>query len=280
VVDGSGIHADDGPEHVEGPRPCVGRWLVVEGLDVGQLDEQRMAAFLNARRTLGQRRVGGPRAMRPLLSYLREVGVVAAPAGQEPTPLAGLLEQYRCWMVQERNLAPARAATYYTLIGLLAASGLRIGEAIKLDQADVDWAQGVLLIRESKFGKSRLVPLHSSTRQALQDYAQLRDRLRPRSNQPSFFVSTRGTRLLYACVCTRARSRGREPSGRLDAREETSVSGCATHVQSTRRRPVASATARALPACQLASSTASRWKQLRYGPKRCGRCLAHGGEHH
>jgi len=54
--------------------------------------------------------------------------------------------------------SPLRAATYETLIGLLAASGLRIGEAIKLDRTDVDWDQGVLLIRESKFGKSRLVP--------------------------------------------------------------------------------------------------------------------------
>lgn len=96
---------------------------------------------------------------------------------------------------------PSRAATYYTLIGLLAASGLRIGEAIKLDRTDIDWAQGVLLIRESKFGKSRLVPLHPSAQEALQDYALLRDRLQPGSDQPSFFTSTKGTRLIYACVC-------------------------------------------------------------------------------
>ena len=63
--------------------------------------------------------------------------------------------------------SPLRAATYETLIGLLAASGLRIGEAIKLDRGDVDWSEGVLLIRESKFGKSRLVPLHASSMQAL-----------------------------------------------------------------------------------------------------------------
>ena len=49
--------------------------------------------------------------------------------------------------------SPLRAATYDTLIGLLASSGLRIGKAIKLDRGDVDWAGGVLLIRESKFGK-------------------------------------------------------------------------------------------------------------------------------
>lgn len=60
--------------------------------------------------------------------------------------------------------SPLRAATYETLFGLLAATGLRIGEAIKLDRSDVDWAGGVLLIRESKFGKSRLVPCMPAAR--------------------------------------------------------------------------------------------------------------------
>lgn len=96
--------------------------------------------------------------------------------------------------------SPLRAATYQTLIGLLAASGLRIGEAIKLDRGDVDRAEGVLLIRESKFGKSRLVPLQASSMQALQDYARLRDELQPRADQPSFFVSLNRHRLLYAVV--------------------------------------------------------------------------------
>jgi integrase len=97
-------------------------------------------------------------------------------------------------------LSPLRAATYDTLIGLLAASGLRIGEAIKLDRGDVDWTEGVLLIRESKFGKSRLVPLHASSMAALRDYARLRDQLQPRPEEPSFFVSLTRKRLLYAVV--------------------------------------------------------------------------------
>ncbi len=84
---------------------------------------------------------------------------------------------------------PLRAATYETLVGLLAASGLRIGEAIKLDRSDIDWSENVLLIRESKFGKSRLVPLHSTAMQALRAYTQLRDELDPRPEAPSFFVS-------------------------------------------------------------------------------------------
>ena len=97
-------------------------------------------------------------------------------------------------------VSPLRAATYQTLIGLLAASGLRIGEAIKLDRSDIDWAQGVLLIRESKFGKSRLVPLHPSTMQVLEGYARLRDHLQPRPAEPAFFVSLNRKRLLYAVV--------------------------------------------------------------------------------
>lgn len=96
--------------------------------------------------------------------------------------------------------SPLRAATYQTLIGLLASSGLRIGEAIKLDRADIDWAQGVLLIRESKFGKSRLVPLHPTSMQALDCYARLRDELRPHLAEPAFFISLKRKRLLYAVV--------------------------------------------------------------------------------
>jgi integrase len=101
---------------------------------------------------------------------------------------------------RQRIVSPLRAATYQTLIGLLAASGLRIGEAIKLDRSDIDWAQGVLLIRESKFGKSRLVPLHPSSMRALGNYARLRDQLQPRPAGPAFFVSLNRTRLLYPVV--------------------------------------------------------------------------------
>jgi len=96
--------------------------------------------------------------------------------------------------------SPLRAGTYETLIGLLATSGMRIGEAIKLDRSDVDWPEGVLLIRESKFGKSRLVPLHPSSMQALAQYAQLRDELQPRPKDAGFFVSLRRKRLIYAVV--------------------------------------------------------------------------------
>ena len=96
--------------------------------------------------------------------------------------------------------SPFRAATYQTLIGLLAASGLRIGEAIKLDRSDIDWDQGVLLIRESKFGKTRLVPLHPTTMAALAEHARERDELHKRPKDASFFMSLTRKRLCYAVV--------------------------------------------------------------------------------
>lgn len=97
--------------------------------------------------------------------------------------------------------SPLRAGTYQTLIGLLVVSGLRIGEAIKLDRSDIDWSSGVLLIRESKFGKSRLVPLHPSAMEVLAEHADLRDTLHPGPTEPSFFVSLTRRRLSYAVVC-------------------------------------------------------------------------------
>jgi integrase len=88
-----------------------------------------------------------------------------------------------------------RARTYTTLIGLLAATGLRPGEALALDKADVDLKDGILAVRESKFGKSRFVPLHDSARRALAEYAACRDRLHPQRLTRAFFISERGKRL-------------------------------------------------------------------------------------
>jgi integrase/recombinase XerD len=90
-----------------------------------------------------------------------------------------------------------RAATLNTLIGLLATAGLRVGEGIRLDREDVDWHRRLLVIRETKFGKSREVPLHDSTLEALHAYARLRDRIFRRATTPAFFVSTVGTRLFH-----------------------------------------------------------------------------------
>jgi integrase len=88
-----------------------------------------------------------------------------------------------------------RPATYATLLGLLAVTGLRISEALALDRADVDWSEAVLTIRRTKFGKSRLVPVHPSTHRALRRYTRLRDRVYPKPTTESVFVSERGARL-------------------------------------------------------------------------------------
>ena len=115
-------------------------------------------------------------------------------------------------MAAARTLSsPLRAATAETFIGLLAVSGLRVAEGIRLDVEDVDVDSGVLAVRNSKAGKSRDVPLHDSTTHALSIYAALRDKTFPRPMQPSFFVSTTGTRLrssnlgaLFGGLATRA----------------------------------------------------------------------------
>lgn len=157
--------------------------------------------------TVGPRRMTAARGFARYLSGI-DPGTEVPPLGLMPsrqrwrrpfiyTPadIDAIMSQARASIV-----SPLRAATYQTLIGLLAASGLRIGEAIKLDRSDIDWDQGVLLIRESKFGKSRLVPLHPTTMQALAENARLRDELQRRPKDASFFVSLTRKRLSYAVV--------------------------------------------------------------------------------
>lgn len=91
------------------------------------------------------------------------------------------------------------AATHSTLIGLLAVTGMRVGEALKLDDDDIDWGDGVVQVRQSKFGKSRLVPLDPTTIEALRFYEARRDELVARQ-VPALFVSVRGNRMIYACA--------------------------------------------------------------------------------
>ena len=99
------------------------------------------------------------------------------------------------------SVRPAlRAATYQTLTGLMFTTGLRIGEALRLDRDDLDWDQGLLTVRHSKFGKSRELPLHPSTLAALSAYASQRERLCPDPRTAGFFVSPAGTRLVLVTV--------------------------------------------------------------------------------
>jgi integrase len=95
--------------------------------------------------------------------------------------------------ISQRN--PQRGRTLEALVGLLASTGLRSGEALRLDGADVDLLQGVLQVRRTKFRKDRLVPVHATTLNALRVYACARDVAFPEPRCPAFFVSLRGGRL-------------------------------------------------------------------------------------
>lgn len=120
---------------------------------------------------------------------------------QRATPYLYSASDIDALMAAARRLSSEhRAATYATLIGLLAVTGMRVGEAIRLDVDDINWSEGFLTIRQTKFGKSREVVLHSTAVEALRAYAERRQQLLLRPRTPSFFVSLTGTRLIYQNV--------------------------------------------------------------------------------
>jgi integrase/recombinase XerD len=93
-----------------------------------------------------------------------------------------------------------KGITMGTLLGLLAVTGMRVGEALALDRADVNLKRNLLTIRRAKGNKSRLVPLHPSAGQPLQNYARLRDKLFPQPACGNFFVWEKGRQLLHCTV--------------------------------------------------------------------------------
>lgn len=126
-----------------------------------------------------------------------------------PYPTAHRNPPYLFSLVEIRQLLKAAAklrsrrgllgATYATLFGLLAATGMRIGEALALDLEDLHFDDLLLHVRNAKFGKSRWVPIHPTTRQALLAYKEERDRLYPHAG-PHFFVTERGCRITVGNV--------------------------------------------------------------------------------
>jgi integrase len=93
-----------------------------------------------------------------------------------------------------------RQTTYRTLIGLLAVTGMRVGEAIRLDRPDLDLANGLLTVRGSKFGKSRELPLHPTTVTALRECLRIRDAHQHSDLTDALLISPAGTRLIYCNV--------------------------------------------------------------------------------
>ena len=101
---------------------------------------------------------------------------------------------------------PLRAVTHEALFGLLAVSGMRVGEAVGLDRDDVDFGTGVITIRHAKFDRARLVPLHTTTWRRCARYAAERDRLCPARPSTAFFVSGAGTRVDRSAVAKMVRT--------------------------------------------------------------------------
>ena len=122
---------------------------------------------------------------------------------RRPEPYIYRDEEITRLLEAARHLPPVgglRPQTFVTLFGLYVATGLRANEPLRMDRDDVDLVNAVLTIRDTKFGKSRYVPLHPSTKRALQRYATRRDQCCRNPATPSFFVSDRGTRLTEWCV--------------------------------------------------------------------------------
>jgi len=139
----------------------------------------------------------------PALGLLPSRSKCARPYIYSEAEILRLLEgvkNYRSW---HRFSGPwwgrFQACTFHCIFGLLAVSGMRIGEVLNLQPQDIDWMEGVLTIRNAKFGKSRLVPLHSSTLKTLTTFVHHRDRffarLKPKPELSHFFVTSTGTRL-------------------------------------------------------------------------------------
>jgi integrase len=122
----------------------------------------------------------GPRRQTPYLFSQAEIAALLTAARQDPHPL--------------------RAATLETFIGLLAATGMRPSEAMNLDRHDLDPTRGLVTVRATKFGKSRLVPLHPSTLDALDHYLAIRDQICPRPASLALLVWSSGNRLGHSTV--------------------------------------------------------------------------------
>jgi integrase len=143
------------------------------------------------RRFAAWRRATDPRTEVPPHGLLRHRYQRRRPYIYTDTEIAALLGAARV-LPSPRGL---RGLTYATLFGLIAATGLRGSEALHLDRHDVDLETGLLTIRRTKFGKSRWVPIHASTTDALARYVATRQHHVPQVHTSAFFVSEYGTRL-------------------------------------------------------------------------------------
>ena len=124
------------------------------------------------------------------------------PATQSPRPTPYIYTDAEiCALIEAtQTLHGLKAATYATLLGLLAATGMRVGEAIALNRDDLDAQRTILTVQQGKFGKARELALHRTSVEALHDYASVRDRALTHQHSPAFLLSLAGTRLEYKNV--------------------------------------------------------------------------------
>jgi integrase len=160
------------------------------------------------------------------------------PGHRRLTPHIYTTQEICALVAASAGLYPAnglRPVTCATIFGLLSATGLRISEATSLQREDVDLQRGILYIRHTKFGKSRLVPLHPSTTHALRRYVRRRDQYPSSAATTTFFMFDRGqparTRnLQYAfrhlCCQLGWRARGGHPAPRIHDLRHTFVCRC------------------------------------------------------
>ena len=149
--------------------------------------------------------------VRPFAAYYRQFEAateVPAPGilgrgHRRPAPHIYTDEELRELLEHSGRLTPQgglRPLIYRTLFGLIAAAGLRVCEALKLTVADVDLHDATLTVRQTKFHKSRCLPLHASVVQALSEYRQVRDRHADLGANAPFFVSRTGGTLPVGTV--------------------------------------------------------------------------------
>jgi integrase/recombinase XerD len=127
-------------------------------------------------------------------------GLLSVPRRRPAPHVYSSIELARLFDAAARLKPALRAATLTTMLGLITATGMRVGEAMALTRRDVALVDGVITIRYAKFDRMRLVPLHPTTAAALRDYALIRDHLctEPRTNR--FFLSARGEPLTRSAV--------------------------------------------------------------------------------
>ena len=166
------------------------------------------------RTVVGDETVGSPADLLPICRRSTPATEIP-PAGvfavryQRPTPYLWSRQDITRLLERARAMRPLlKAASYEALFGLLAVSGMRVGEALALEAGDVDLQNGVITIRRetAKLERARLVPLHPSTVEALERYARTRARLCPAPRSDTFFLSSVGTRLDRSAVAKTLRT--------------------------------------------------------------------------